>query len=149
MSNIDTIKGAITIPVKPKLVFKVIMDFDRYRQWNPWIQSRGQSTTEDTLYFEAKHAGVGTVRHQLVKVVEPESVCWNIASWQRHFVQTTREISIYPASDNSAIVTLKISFSGPALLFATLLFKRHVRKQAMAELVALKQRCEALVSAKH
>lgn len=146
MSATDTIKGAITIQAKPAVVFNVIMDFDRYRHWNPWMQRAHRQHVDDPDYFVANHGLLGTVRHQLVNIVEPESIRWNIAGWQRHFVQATREVCIYPASNQATLVTLKVNFTGLALWPAKPLLTLYVRKQAMAELVALKQRCESLGS---
>jgi uncharacterized membrane protein len=137
----DEIKGSINIQATSRQVFDVIMAFDRYPEWNPWMHRVWKSKNNDQDFF-AVHSTIGPVKHHMTSVIEAERVCWNLCGWHRFFVQAQREILLYPALDNRTLVTMKVTLSGPALLLVKLFLKSTIRKALMAELKALKHHSE-------
>ncbi len=141
--TVDTIKTSITIHVKPRLIYTVVTDFKCYSRWNPWIiKAEGECVVGNEI--RTRHALFGTITHRLAEITPPERLCWEIASWHRYLVQARREVLVFPGLENNSLVTVKVTLTGPLLIICRLLFKKSIRRRMKAEIIALKQFCEAL-----
>lgn len=70
MHTIDT---SITIAAEPATVWAIIVDFDRYREWNPFIlKASGETVVGAVLTVEIKPPGDRAMTHRpTVITVEP------------------------------------------------------------------------------
>jgi uncharacterized protein YndB with AHSA1/START domain len=139
-----------TIHAPPADVFRVMTDFERYAEWNPWIrEARGAASEGEVVAVKVKLGKATTsVKHRVLEIVPGVALRWCDMGWFTAIAygERARRLEPLPGGDVAYRVELRVTGIGWRLVRA--LYGRALEAGMREETAALKQRAEALAVSK-
>jgi hypothetical protein len=136
-----------TIRARPDAVFRVMTDFDRYAEWNPWIiKARGTAKEGEIVTIRIKLGGGRPmrVRHRILSILPGVELRWCDLGWFTAIAygERTRRIDPLPGGDGVAY-RAELTIRGIGWRLVRALHGRALAEGMKAETSALKLRAEA------
>jgi hypothetical protein len=135
-----------TIRARPEAVFRVMTDFDRYAQWNPWIcEARGVAKEGEVVAVEVK-LGKTTMRaqHRILTIVPGVELRWCDLGWFTKIAYGERARVLEPLTGGDVRYRVELTITGIGWRLVSALYGRAMDAGMKAETLALKRRAEAL-----
>ena len=131
------------IEATPDEIFDVLVGFDEYADWNPWlIQAEGEAVVGDSVTATVVLGdSTRTARHRVLEVDAPNRLCWRDAGVTTWFVKG-RRCRIVEAEGAGGFLRNELQIWG---LFAWLANKKYgdaLLEGISAETAAVKARAE-------
>lgn len=139
-------RARISIESLPADVFRVLTNFDAYREWNPWLKDVKGQAKEGTLVSVRPNivSLLGfRLKYRLEKIQGKDFLRWREEGWFCFLFHTLREYQVFTRMGGGAIYHVRLTFHGPLAKPVRLLYRQTVRKGLLQEALALKQYCEA------
>ena len=145
-----SIHTTIEINATPEQVWKVLVDFDTYSQWNPFIvKASGKAVVGSKLRVSIKpEKGMGITISPKVVIAEPNwEFMWRGSLALPGLMDGSHRFQIEPIEDGKVRLIHSESFVGIFVPFFMAIMGKSSKVGFEAMNVALKQRVEAKVSA--
>jgi len=141
-----TVHTEIALPASPEQSWKVLTDFSRYPQWNPYlVRVEGTLAPGEVISFTLVDGNFsapfdGTAR--MAEVLETEQFFWIGKAFIQGIYDTRHVFTLQPQEDGSTLLLHFEEFRGllPALLPAREQRNTHTRKAFESMNLALQQR---------
>jgi len=139
------IQTEIEIDAPAEAVFAILLDFERYPEWNPLtVRIDGDPTVGEVVTLHVDLGGKPMVRkHVISRVDAPEALCWTIRTKQPFLMRGERCQRVEDLGGGRCRYTNDEQVhglsSGLVVLFG---FKSKVRAALLATGAALKDRAE-------
>lgn len=144
-SIMRTIRSRVSINAKPEDVFRVLVDFNTYDQWNPWLRGvKGQAREGEQVVVRPNIISLLGLRlhYRLTKIQAPDFLRWEEEAWFHPLFYTVREYQIFTKASGGAIYSVGLRFQGPLANIVGLFYGKVVWRGLNKEAQALKHYCE-------
>jgi hypothetical protein len=137
-------RSEATIHVSAQAIFDIIIDFDSYGEWNPWLLSaEGDAVVGEHVKADVNMGGKVQSYDHVVIAVEPYTrFCWRDAGWNSWFAYAQRCRTLTPQADGSTLLKVETFIDGPLAKLAAALQGSNLQSGQDAETAALKVRAE-------
>jgi hypothetical protein len=135
-----------TIRARPDDVFRVMTDFDRYAEWNPWIvKARGTAKEGEIVTIRIKLGGRSPmrVRHRILTIVPGAELRWCDLGWFTAIAYGERTRRVEPLADGGVTYRAELTIRGIGWRLVRALHGRALAEGMKAETDALKRRAES------
>jgi hypothetical protein len=134
-----------TIRAQPDAVFRVMTDFDRYAEWNPWIrEARGAAKEGEVVAVKVKLGKTTTsVEHRILTSVPGVELRWCDMGWFTKIAYGERARFLQPLPGGKVAYRVELTITGIGWRLVRALYGRALAAGMKEETVALKQRAEA------
>jgi uncharacterized protein YndB with AHSA1/START domain len=133
----------VRIDAPPAAVFAVIVDFERYAEWNPWIVSaRGEAAADAVVDVTARMGRRDMrVKHRVLRVERDREFRWCDLGWFTRIAYGERGRVLEPDGDGTRY-RCELSVTGVGAALVRGLYGRALEGGLAAETQALKARVE-------
>lgn len=141
----QALRARIPIRSHPADVFHVLINFDTYREWNPWLKDvRGEAKQGALVCVRPNMLSLFGMRlkYRLQTIQAKDFLRWQEEAWFSSLFNTVREYQVYTRVDGSAIYSVRLSFHGPLAPLVSVFYGRAVQRGLLREAKALKLYCE-------
>jgi hypothetical protein len=137
-------RSEATIQATPQEIFDIIIDFDSYGDWNPWLLSaEGDAVVGEHVKADVVMGGNVQSYDHVVIAVEPYTrFCWRDAGWNSWFAYAQRCRTLAPQADGSTLLKVETFIDGPLAKLASALQGANLQNGQDSETAALKTRAE-------
>ena len=141
----------IAITSSPEIVYGVLVDLERYREWNPWVVNangkaiEGQNVTVTGILNGKK----GQYDHKILSCNRPHHFHWCDLGWFTLFIDGQRERWIEETKEGNSQFKVELRVKGPLAWLAAIIYGKAMRQGLKAETEALKVRCETFAQENH
>jgi uncharacterized protein YndB with AHSA1/START domain len=117
---VATIRVETTIAAPPQAVWALLVDFERYDEWNAWLpELRGEAVVGERAVAKVWLQGrLRRAAHRVLEVDAPRQLCWRDAGITTWFVWAMRCRTLEPIEGGTLLreeLTLDGSFVGAAM----------------------------------
>ena len=135
----------VTIEAPVETVWRVLTDFDRYGEWNPFTPSvKAELEIGARVDMRVAMGGYRLRQTEIICALEPPTLlAWRTIMGARWLLQAVREQRLEVLSDETCRYTTSDEFKGVLMPLVILLTGGFVRRGFNAVAVALKRRAEA------
>jgi uncharacterized protein YndB with AHSA1/START domain len=139
-------RSEATIHATPEKIFDIIIDFDSYAEWDPWlVWAEGDAVVGGKVAVDAIMGGKAQRYDHVVIAVEPYTrFCWRDAGWNSYFAYAQRCRTLTPQADGTTLVKVETFIDGPLAWLGAHLQGQNLQSGQDAETAALKVRAESL-----
>lgn len=133
------------IAADPARVWQLLVDFDGYRSWNPWlVRAEGEAVPGADVTVRVTMGPTVMTAHHTVLTVRPQAeLCWRDAGWNSWFVYGQRCRWIEQRADGTVLFRQELLLDGPLSGLAAATTGRSLRAGMAAETAALKRTAES------
>lgn len=137
----------VTIEAPVHTVWRVLTDFDRYGEWNPFTPSvEAELEIGARVVMRVAMGGYRLKQTEIVCELEPPTLlAWRTTMGARWLLQAVREQRLEVLSDETCRYTTNDEFRGVLMPLVVLLSGGFVRRGFNAVALGLKRRAEAQV----
>ena len=139
----------VTIEAPVETVWRVLTDFDRYGEWNPFTPNvKAELEIGARVDMRVAMGGYRLKQTEIICAVEPPTrLAWRTVIGARWLLHAVREQRLEVLSDATCCYTTSDEFKGVLMPLVILLSGGFVRRGFNALALALKRRAEAEVQA--
>jgi hypothetical protein len=130
-------------------VFSVMTGFDRYPEWNPWLdsvelESDGGGVDEGAVVHArtSVFVPVGPLSFRVTSISAPEVLTWVGDDWFQGIANTERQRRLIPRTDGTVLYVCNWEIKGPLSRAIGMVYGPAVRTWLKREAEALKSHCE-------
>ena len=137
----------VTIGAPVETAWRVLTDFDRYGEWNPFTPSvRAELEIGARVDMRVAMGGYRLKQTEIICAVEPPTLlAWRTIIGARWLLHAVREQRLEALSDETCRYTTSDEFKGVLMPLVIMLSGGFVRRGFNAVALALKRRAEAEV----
>ena len=141
---IKTLGIRISIRSRPQDVYNVLVDYDNYANWNPWLRVTEKQTNQYTILSVTPRSGFFRlpVNYEIKRNSQSGLIHRRQLGWLGCLATSERERVVYAKSDGTTIYATKFRIRGPLASLAYRLFGKQVARGIKDEALALKKYCE-------
>jgi len=140
-----SLRVRMSIRSRPERVFRTLMNFSGYREWNPWLKDVEGEAQEGALVSVTPNMvslfGF-RLRYRLARIQPQDFLRWEEVAWFDFLFRTVREYHVYTRLGGSAIYAVSLRFCGPLAPLVGIFYRHSVRQGLRREAEALKSYCE-------
>jgi hypothetical protein len=135
-----------TIRARPDAVFRVMTDFARYGEWNPWIcEARGVAEEGEVIAVKVKLGKTTTsVAHRILTNVPGVELRWCDLGWFTKIAYGERARWLEPLPGGDVAYRVELTVTGIGWRLVRALYGRALATGMKEETLALKHRAETL-----
>lgn len=135
----------IEIAARPQQVWDLLVDFEGYSQWNAWLpELRGEAVeggpANGKVWLNGK---LRRVRHRVLQVDEPGTLCWRDAGATTWFVWARRCRFVSERADGTTLVREHLMLNGTFVDAAMRKYGEALQRGLESEAESLRRRVEA------
>jgi len=137
----------VTINASPPDVWKVLVDIDRYPQWNRYATSAvGDLRIGGEVEINVPRQGEkrGPVNNRVTELVVNQRLCWRSLSWYRFLVYGVRCRHLEEQSDGSTVFREVETMHGPLAGVIQRAMGKQLLRGIQTECDSLKQEVERI-----
>jgi uncharacterized protein YndB with AHSA1/START domain len=125
-------------------IFDIIIDFDSYAEWNPFIiHAEGDAVVGAKVVVDAVMGDTAQRYDHVVIAVDPYSrFCWRDAGWNSWFAYAQRCRTLTPQADGKVRLMVETFIDGPFAKLAQAMYGSSLQNGQNAETAAIKSRAE-------
>jgi uncharacterized protein YndB with AHSA1/START domain len=125
-------------------IFDLIIDFDAYGEWNPWVVwAEGDPVVGGEVLVDVILGGRAQRYEHIVIAVEPHTrFCWRDSGWNSWFAYAQRCRTLTPQADGKTLLSVETFIDGPFAKLVQAFYGDDLQRGMNAETAALKARAE-------
>jgi len=127
-------------------VYDILVDLDRYCDWNPWnFAARGTPRVGGPLIEVDVRLGerTMTVLHKILVMERGRMFRWSDTGWFTWLCYGQRTRMLEPSAGGGCDYTVELQLTGPLVFLTRLMFGKHLVSGLAAETEALKAHAES------
>ena len=135
----------VEIAASPRVVWDVLVDFENYSQWNEWLpELSGEAVEGGSATAKVRLNGkLRRVRHRVLQVDAPTTLCWRDAGATTWFVWARRCRFLSEQADGTTVLREQLTLNGTFLKSAVRRYGESLQHGLEAEAESLRRRAEA------
>lgn len=134
------------IEAPPEVVWQVLVDFDAYGDWNPWlVQAHGEAVVGAGVDAMVQLRTLRKARHEVIEVVPHTRFCWQDVGWFVALARGHRCRELTPVAGGTHLRSM-LQVDGSATGMVVKRFGDAMAAGLAAEATAWKARAEALTA---
>ncbi len=140
------LKNETFIQAPANTVYDILVDVERYSQWNPWnIAGEGTPAINGPLIKISAKLGkhIMTVKHKILTMERGRAFVWCDTGLFTYFTMGKRSRFLAPQAEG-VHYQVQLELSGPLVWFTRLMFEKFIIAGMENETQALKKRAEEI-----
>ena len=136
--------SAIEIVAPAADVYRVMLDFDNYGLWNPWLfEAEGEAVVGGQVWARLLLDGVEMQSDHIITTLTPSQVfCWRDAMWYSFMAGGERCRYLQQTATNRTLVSGTFQFRGWFAAIGHALYADQMQEGMTSELAGLKRYLE-------
>jgi uncharacterized protein YndB with AHSA1/START domain len=136
----------VEIAARPQEVWDLLVDFEGYSQWNEWLpELRGEAVAggraNGKVWLDGK---LRRVRHRVLRVDAPQTLCWRDAGATTWFVWARRCRFVSAHADGTTILRQELTLNGTFVNAAMRRYGGALQRGLESEAESLRRRAESV-----
>jgi uncharacterized protein YndB with AHSA1/START domain len=144
--KVERWSSSAEIAAPPELVWEVLVDFEAYAQWNPWLtEARGNAEVGASVDARVRlGADERKAAHRVFEVDAPRRLCWRDHGYTTSFATGSRCRTLEPDGEGGTRLQVELLVGGAFRKMVARKYGADLQAGMDAETAALARRAEAL-----